>query len=160
MGQRPAHHVFKKTETYSKFRPSEPYFDTYQQIVVPDAHRTAGRVHLRPDADARDADARAALHTVRKAKPDANLYTWVDRNWQHIRPSVEYAPFKDFRVRKALFLARDYKAMADGYYGDGLGVPGRAQPRLPGGVGPDKVKTLPGYNPDTKAKTRRGAASC
>jgi peptide/nickel transport system substrate-binding protein len=148
--------TFKKHPRYSEFRSSEPYFDTFNQIVVPDTAATqaafiSGQTQMLTTPSPDD------ILTIRRAKPDANLYTCVDQNWQHIRPSVEYTPFKDFRVRKALFLAGDYKAMAEGYYGDGWAYQAALNPMFPEAWGPDKVKSLPGYNPDTKAADRAEA---
>jgi ABC-type transport system substrate-binding protein len=64
-----------------------------------------------------------------------------------------YAPFKDYRVRHAMHLAFDYKANGDAVYGvDGGWVWQAAlNPMFPEAWSPDKVKGLPGYNPDTKA---------
>jgi peptide/nickel transport system substrate-binding protein len=95
---------------------------------------------------------------VKKGKPDANLYQWVDGNWNHLRPSMEYAPFKDFRVRKALFLAIDYKGLGDGNYGDGWAYQASLCPGYPEAWLPDKVKALPGFNPETKAADRAESA--
>jgi peptide/nickel transport system substrate-binding protein len=91
------------------------------------------------------------LDNVRKGKPDANLYTWVDSNWNHLRPSVEFGPFKDFRVRKALFLAMDRKNINDGLYGPGWAYQLALNPGFPEAWSYDKIGKLPGMNPDTKA---------
>ena len=145
--------VYKKNPAYAKFRPNEPYFDQHTQIVIPD---TAGleAAFMSGQTQIQAAPTPDKIAQFKKAKPDANLYTWVDQNWQHIRPSVTYEPFKDFRVRKGLFMIGDYKAMADGYYTDGWGYQAALNPMFPEAWGPDKVKTLPGYNPDTKEKDR------
>ena len=148
---------FKKNPRYAEFRQNEPYFDKFEQIVVPDTASTqaafaSGQIGVVAAATPE------VIALLRKARPDANLYTAVDQNWQHIRPSLEYAPFKDIRVRKALFLTGDYKAMAEGYYGDGWTYQAALNPMFPEAWGPDKVKALPGYNPDTKQKDREEAA--
>ena len=145
--------VYKKNPRYTEFRPNEPYFDTYQTIVVPDTAATQA-AFISGQTNSYASPTPDTIATVRKAKPDANLYTWVDQNWQHIRPSVTYEPFKDFRVRKGLFMIGDYKAMAEGYYGDGWTYQAALNPMFPEAWGPDKVKALPGYNPDTKEKDR------
>ena len=144
---------FKKNPRYTEFRANEPYFDSWDHIVVPD---TAGlqAAFISGQIQQLDTPNPESINTIRKGKPDANLYTTVDQNWQHIRMSVEYAPFKDFRVRKALHLAGDYKAMAEGYYGDGWAYQAALNPMFPEAWAPDKVKALPGYNPDTKEKDR------
>ena len=87
---------FKAHPRYAEFRPNEPYFATTNQIVVPDAASTqaafiSGQTQLLATPSPDD------VATVRKAKPDANLYTCVDQNWPHIRMSVDYPPFADFR---------------------------------------------------------------
>jgi len=145
--------VYKRNPNYTKFRPNEPYFDQHVQIVIPD---TAGAeaAFMSGQTQIQAAPTPDKIAQFKKAKPDANLYTWVDQNWQHIRPSVEYGPFKDFRVRKGLHMIGDYKAMGDGYYTDGWAYQASLSPMFPEAWGPDKVKSLPGYNPDTKDKDR------
>jgi len=147
---------FKKNPRYAEFRPSEPYFDNWDHIVIPD---TAGlqAAFVSGQIQQIDTPNPDMINTIKKGAPAANLYTTVDQNWQHIRPSVTFEPFKDFRVRKALFMAGDYKAMAEGYYGDGWAYQASLNPMFPEAWGPDKVKALPGYNPDTKEKDRAEA---
>jgi peptide/nickel transport system substrate-binding protein len=149
--------VFKKNPRYSEYRANEPHFDGTTFLVIPDTGSQQA-AFIGGQTQILAVPTPELIQTVKKAKPDANLYTWVDQNWQHIRMSVEYAPFKDFRVRKALHLAGDYKAMAEGYYGDGWAYQASLSPMFPEAWGPDKVKTLAGYNPDTKDKDRADAA--
>ena len=147
---------FKKNPRYAEFRPNEPYFDMWDHLVIPDT-ASLQAAFISGQIQQLDTPDPETINTIKKAKPDANLYTTVDQNWQHIRPSVEYGPFKDFRVRKALHLAGDYKAMAEGFYGDGWAYQAALNPMFPEAWGPDKVKGLAGYNPDTKAKDRTEA---
>src|SRR6185436_10343873 len=92
---------FKKYPGY--FRPGEPHFDSFDYTVIPD--RTAQvAAFLSNQVQFLDSGTKSEIDQVLKAKPDTLLYTWVDSNWNHLRPSVEYAPFKDFRVRKAISL--------------------------------------------------------
>jgi peptide/nickel transport system substrate-binding protein len=148
--------VFKANPRYTEFRPNEPYFDTYATTVIPDAAGTQA-AFISGQTQSYGTPTPDVIATVRKAKPDANLYTWVDSNWQHIRPSVTYQPFADFRVRKALFLAMDYKAMGDGYYGDGWAFQAALCPGYPEAWKPDKVQQILGYNPATKEQARAEA---
>ena len=143
----------KKNPRYTEFRANEPYFDTWDYITIPDSGALIA-AFISGQTQILDTASPEIIKTVRAGKPDANLYTTIDQNWQHIRMSVEYPPFKDFRVRKALHLAGDYKAMGDGYYGDGWAYQAALNPMFPEAWGPDKVKSLPGYNPDTKEKDR------
>jgi dipeptide transport system substrate-binding protein len=65
---------------------------------------------------------------------------------------MRYAPFRDYRVRQAMHLAFDYKANGDSQYGvdGGWGYQAALCPGYPEAWSPDKVKAIPGYNPDTK----------
>lgn len=148
--------VFKKNPLYAQFRPGEPHFAEFRQIVVPDSASTQA-AFISGQTQVVAADTLDAIETIRRGKPDANLYTWVDGNWMYLRPSYDYGPFADFRVRKAISLAIDYAATADAYYGPGWGYQAALNPGYPEAWKPDKVKQMPGYNPDTKANDRAEA---
>lgn len=142
--------VFKKNPTYEKFRPGEPHFDEYRTVTVPDAAATQA-AFVSGQTQTYGVTSIEQLDNVRKAKPDANLYTWIDSNWNHLRPNFTFGPFKDYRVRKALFLAMDRKAINDGLYGPGWGYQLALNPGFPEAWALDRVGKLPGMNPDTKA---------
>ncbi len=148
--------VFKKNPRYTEFRQGEPYFDEFREIVVPD---TAGQIAAFVSGQIQVVTTETAdqVQLVQKQKPDANLYQWVDGNWEYFRPSLTFEPFKDLRVRKAIFLALDYTALNNGYYGTGWAYQGPLSPGFPEAWSPDKIKTMPGYNPDTKAQDRAEA---
>ncbi|MFA7297031.1 MAG: ABC transporter substrate-binding protein [Dehalococcoidia bacterium] len=148
--------TFKKNPRYAEFRSGEPYFDEFREIVVPD---TAGQVAAFVSGQIQVVTTETAetVQLVQKQKPDANLYQWVDGNWEYFRPSLTYEPFKDARVRRALFLAIDYTALNNGYYGTGWAYQGPVSPGFPEAWSPEKIKTTPGYNPDTKEKDRAEA---
>jgi peptide/nickel transport system substrate-binding protein len=148
-------HSPDKRETYKKFgqyfRKGEPYFDTYEAIVVPDTAATQA-TFISGETQITSVGTPDALAVIRRAKPDALIYTWLGSP-HHLRPHVTgYAPFRDFRVRKGIFLAIDYAAMNNSVVGDGWGYHAALFPGFPEAWKPDKVKTLPGYNPDTKAQ--------
>ena len=145
---------FKKNNEY--FRPNEPSFDNFNYLVIPDRTATVA-AFLGNQIQLLDGGTQQEIEAVKKAKPDALLYTWVDSNWNHLRPSVEYAPFKDFRVRKAISLAIDYAALNDGFYGPGWAYQASVHPGFEEGWKPGKVKTLPGFNPNTKTADRAEA---
>jgi ABC-type transport system substrate-binding protein len=80
---------FKKNPRYGEFRPSEPYFDTWDYITIPDTGALIA-AFVSGQTQVLDTPSPEIIQTVRSGRPDANLYTTVDQNWQHIRMSVEY----------------------------------------------------------------------
>ena len=133
----------------SYFRAPEPHFDKFQQLIIPDrasqlAAFIAGEIDLFGNVQTHE------LSALQAAVPDALYYFWVDSNWPHYRPNMAFEPFRDFRVRKGMQLATDVAALGDGYYGPGWGYQAALLADYPEGWKADKVKTLPGYNPDTK----------
>jgi len=145
--------LFKKNPRYAEFRSGEPYFDEFREVVVPDTAATQA-AFISGQTQQVTTETPDAVELVRRQKPDANLYAWVDGNWDYFRPSLQFEPFKDLRVRKGMFLAIDFAALNDGYYGPGWSYQGPISPGFPEGWGPDKIKSLPGYNPATKAQDR------
>ena len=139
------------------FRPTEPHFDAANWTVIPDnasalAAFISGQLQMIPTVQQEE------IATIKKARPDALHYSWIDVNWDHLRPGMAYEPFRDFRVRKSMSLAIDYAAIADGFFGAGWGYQASIGPFFPEGWKPDKVKTLPGFNPDTKTADRAEAS--
>ncbi|MEI6665445.1 MAG: ABC transporter substrate-binding protein [Chloroflexota bacterium] len=138
------------------WRAGEPTFDEVVMQTIPDASSAeaafeSGQIQMISPVPSR-------LSTIQQQKPDANLYTWVDSNWEFLRPVMTYAPFKDVRVRQALHLATDYADIGNGYYGPGWAYQAAFCAGFPEAWSPDKVKSLAGYNPDTKANDRADAA--
>jgi ABC-type transport system substrate-binding protein len=145
---------FKKFTGY--YRPNEPSFDDLVLQAIPDrasqlAAFATNQLQLWTGLS------EAESEQVKKAKPDHLLYTWIDCNWNHVRPSMSYEPFKDFRVRNALHLALDYADIGNGVYGSGWGYQGPLSVGFPEAWKPGKIKALAGYNPDTKAADRAEA---
>lgn len=145
---------FTKFNEY--FRPGEPAFDRFEYRVIPDRASTVA-AFLSRQTQILDGQTVEEVGQVNRAKPDTLQYTWVDSNWNHLRPGMEYAPFRDFRVRKAVSLAIDYAAINDGFYGAGWAYQASIHPGFQEGWKPDKVKGLPGFNPATKAQDRAEA---
>jgi ABC-type transport system substrate-binding protein len=144
--------VFKKNPRYAEFQPGQPHFDEHRVINIPDA--TATQSAFFSGQIARIAtETPDQITAVRRGRPDANLYTWVDANWYHLRPSMNFPPFKDYRVRQAMHLAFNYKSQGDQEYGQdgGWAYMAALHPAFPEAWSSDKVQTIPGYNPDTKA---------
>jgi peptide/nickel transport system substrate-binding protein len=145
---------FKRADGY--FRPGEPSFDEVVMPAIPDrasqlAAFATGQLNEWAGLSETESE------QVKKARPDHLLYTWIDCNWNHVRPSMTYAPLQDFRVRNALHLALDYASIGNGVYGSGWGYQGALSVGFPEAWKPEKVKSMPGYNPDTKARDREEA---
>ena len=143
--------AFAKNPNYTQLHQGEPHFAATKAVYLSDLTAQQSAFISGQSAAITIPDP-PALKTVRQGKPDANLYTWVDSNWEHLRFSMTYKPFQDFRVRQALHLAEDYKANGDAEYGADGGWAYQAAlcPGYPEAWGPDKVQAIAGYNPATK----------
>lgn len=65
--------------------------------------------------------------------------------------NINKAPWNDKRVRQALSLAVDYKALGDGFYGDMWNYSGpMPAPYKQEAIPSSEIKTRPGWNPATK----------
>src|SRR6185503_19607239 len=95
--------VFQKNPRYKEFRPNEPHFETYRRISIPDEIATQSAFFYK-QIGTLTTSTPDAIAAGRQGRPDANLYTAADQNWHHLRPSFEFGPFKDFRVRRAMHL--------------------------------------------------------
>ncbi len=146
--------TYKKHPAY--FRKDEPSFDNVEWTIIPD-RASAVAAFISGQTNAISGLNQLETDQIKKSKPDANLNAWIDSNWHHMRFSVEYAPFKDFRVRRAMFLAVDYASIMDGFFGNGWGYQASLSPGFPEAWTPDKVKDQAGYNPATKAADRAEA---
>ena len=89
--------------------------------------------------------------TIKAARPDALFYSTPGNQWFYLRPNMQVPVFSDFRVRKALQLSIDFPEIAQGYYGDGWDFTGPVFSGFADSWSGEKIKSLPGYNPDTKA---------
>mgnify|MGYP003337116061 FL=1 len=146
--------VFVKNPNY--YRQGQPHLDKIVHTVVPDnAAAVAGFISkqfsILPSVTEQD------IKTVKAARPDALYYQTPGSQWLYIWPSAKYGAFQDARVRKAMQLAIDYQEMGEGFYGPGCEYTGHLFSGYQEAWKPDKIKTLPGYNPATKAKDREDA---
>ena len=148
---------YKRFDGYSNFRAGEPWFDEFVNPSIPDIS-SAIAAFISNQTQFLFFSNPSDVLTVRKGRPEALLYEWIDSNWNHMRYGMGYAPFKDLRVRKAIHLSTDYQAIGDGLYGSGWGLQGALNPGWPEAWKPSKVRTLAGYNPDTKQQDRAEAA--
>src|SRR4029079_12995991 len=67
-------------------------------------------------------------------------------------------PCQAIRVRKGTAESIDYADIGNGAYGSGWGYQAALNPGFPEAWKPDKVRSLPGYNPDTKVQDRAEGA--
>jgi peptide/nickel transport system substrate-binding protein len=86
------------------------------------------------------------------------LIDWTYGYWHWLLFNMKRAPWTDKRVREAIFLALDYKALGNGFYGDmwtysGSLPPSYVQEAIPS----DEIKGMAGWNPDTKKDDREKA---
>ncbi|MSQ31224.1 MAG: ABC transporter substrate-binding protein [Dehalococcoidia bacterium] len=147
-------------EVYTKFpgyhRAGQPYFDKLIHTVVPDtAAALAG--FISKQFTSFGSPTPSDEKTIKAARPDALFYSTASNHWPYFWPSSKFGPFTDFRVRKALQLAIDVPELGDGFFGPGWGWTGVLVAAYPESWSEDKIKTLPGYNPATKAKDREEA---
>ena len=146
---------FTRNEAY--YKKDQPYFDKLVRQVVPDrAARLAGFISKQfttfPSPNLQDEK------TAKAARPDALTYSVPGSNWHNLRFNMKTGPFLDIRIRKAMQLSLDYGEIGDGYYGPGWAYMSAFHPNYKEAWNEDKVKTLPGYNPATKAKDREEAS--
>lgn len=139
-------------------RPNQPWFDevVWEGIADPNA---AVAAFASKQIDAIDITANPdAFPLLQKTRPDANVYSWPTGTYKNLRPQVRYAPFRDFRVRQALHLAIDYADIATSTWKEDWVYLLATIPAFDEAWSPVKVKSLPGYNPDTKAQDRQESA--
>ncbi|MFA7249891.1 MAG: ABC transporter substrate-binding protein [Dehalococcoidia bacterium] len=147
-------------EVYTRFqgyrRPGQPHIDKIINTVTADrGAQIAG--FISKQFSILTAASQQDIKTVQTARPDVLLYKGIGISWHHFRPNFKYGAFGDFRVRKAMQLAANYQEIGDGYYGSGWGYLMGLHSYFPESWNEEKVKTLPGYNPATKAKDREDA---
>ncbi|MFA7249886.1 MAG: ABC transporter substrate-binding protein [Dehalococcoidia bacterium] len=142
-------------ESFTKFagyyRSGEPHFDKVVHNVVPDA---AGALagFISKQFSVFGSPTPQDEQTIKAARPDALLYSTPGSQWLYLWPSAKFDQLSDYRVRKAFQLAINYQEMGDGFYGPGWEYTGLLYSSYPEAVHADKIKTMPGFNPATKAQ--------
>jgi len=138
------------------FEDGLPYLDQIDTLTLPDA-ATKVAAFVSGKIDMYEEPTKEQVPEIKASRPDAKLYSSGGLNWYHFRFQCEKPPFTDVRVRKALFLALDYKDIGDGTWGDGWGYTGAVVPANPDALSEDQLKQLPGLNESTKDKDRQTA---
>jgi len=88
---------------------------------------------------------------LRASVKDAQWFGQPNFGWYHFAVNLKLSFFKDDRVRQALQLSNDYKALGDAV-GPGWLYSGPLHVMFPEALTSDQVKATPGFNPDTKQK--------
>ena len=91
------------------------------------------------------------IATVKKSRPDAQELRWDYGYLHYKRFGMTRKPFDDVRVRKALTLASDLKALGEGYYGPGMWeYSGPLVSTWPEAITAAEIQKRPGWNPATR----------
>lgn len=127
-----------------------PYLDSIRWNYLPD-RATNVAAFISKEIDFLTRPSRTERQTISSAFRDAKLESWRFADWWHLRPSFNVKPYDDLRVRKAIFLAIDYKDINDAYFGEGFwSFTGPLAPSHVGGISSEEIASMPGWNPATK----------
>jgi peptide/nickel transport system substrate-binding protein len=83
---------------------------------------------------------------------------WIQNLWAHFRFNLAKPPFNDVKVRRAVFLALDYKNICDQFFGPGYWEWSGPLTGFKESIPPAEIAKTTGYNPDTKAADRKAAS--
>lgn len=134
------------------WRKDEPYFDSVKQVYLPDIpSQTAAFVSKQ--LSYMYVSNPPLQKTITQGRSDTAIHKWDFVGWSYLRLNQSRKPFDDLRVRQALQLAIDYKALADATLGEeNWFYTGPVSSKFPGAWTSDEVAKKPGWNPDTKEK--------
>ncbi len=148
-----AREVFKANpDYYRKFdEGGRPGYDTMERITISDrssalAAFISGQISeyggVQPQEEPQ----------IKASSKDSQWFLWPGPTWDHIAMNLTLpnGMFKDDRVRQAIMLAVDYKALADPL-GRGWIYSAITHSQFPESLSSEQVSKLPGYNPATKA---------
>jgi peptide/nickel transport system substrate-binding protein len=98
-----------------------------------------------------ESPSKTEIDSLGKLAKDARKEEWPIAVWYHFRFNTTRPPFNDPRVRKALFLAMDYKGMNDAFFGDGgWDYSGPLVSVFSEALTSAELMKLPGYNPASR----------
>ena len=148
-------------QTYSRhegyWQKDQPYFDKVVQVAIPDRAASLAAFVSKQVSHISSPTAQEQK-TIQAARADALLYSYVGVNYQFLMFNFKHQPFADIRVRKALNLVADRDEIGSGFHGTGWGWLAALHPNFPEAWKEDKVKSVAGWNPATKAKDREEAS--
>jgi peptide/nickel transport system substrate-binding protein len=144
--------IFKANPDYYRSwdEGGRPGFDSWEKIVIADRASTlaayiTGQISIlsgvRPEEEPQ----------LKSSAKDSLYHLWPGPTWDHFAMNLTLPSgmFKDMRVRQALQLAIDYKALADPL-GRGWTYSAITHSQFPESLNSEAVSKLPGYNPATK----------
>ncbi|MFN8638988.1 MAG: ABC transporter substrate-binding protein [Dehalococcoidia bacterium] len=142
--------VFKANKDYYRAwdEGGRPGIETYEKLVIADrasilAAFSTGQASLMSGIQPQEEV------QLRATVKDAQWFLQPGPTWDHFAMNMKHPAFKDDRVRQALQLSLDYKAIADPL-GKGWIYSGPLHALFPEALTSDEIAKMPGYNPATK----------
>jgi len=132
-----------------------PYIERVESTINQDqAARTAAFLADKIDFLATFRSPYVEIQSLLQRKPDAQFVSWRFGHWHYTRFNTQKDPWKDPRVRRAIFLALNHAQIGDGFYGSGNWYFTGPLPYTftKFALSPDDVSKLAGWNPATKDK--------
>lgn len=100
------------------------------------------------------------IDALAQQSSDIELHSWDYAYWHWLLFNMQRPTWQDKRVRQAIHLALDYKALGDGFYGDRWSYSGALPPAYRQEAIPsDEISQMAGWNPETKEEDRAEAAA-
>ena len=127
-----------------------PYIDGVESLFFSDRVSYLA-AFTKGDVDSFEQPNRVERQNLKQVAPKAREEKWIQHSIHSLRFNVTRKPFDDQRVRKAIFLALDYKRLADGTIGEGYWEwTGSLSPVFPEAISATDVAKMPGYSPESK----------
>ena len=125
-----------------------PGFSTFEKLVIADRASTlaayiSGQVGIFEGVQPQE-----EAQLLASAK-DSQYFLWPGPTWDHFAMNVTIPMWKDMRVRQAMMLTLDYKALNDPL-GKGWTYSAITHSQFPESLSSEQVSKLPGYNQATK----------
>ncbi len=139
---------WKRNPNY--WKEGKPYIDSAVWVWIPDKLGQLSAL-AKGDIDVFFNPTKADRDIIKRTVPDAQEEKWVFGNWNHLRMNTQRKPFEDPRVRRAVHLVLNYKALGDAFYGDGYwDYTGPSPAVFPESITSDEIAKMPGWNAATK----------
>ncbi len=133
-----------------------PYLDKIEMIQYSD-RLSAQAAFAKGDIDMFESPNKPEREALKKLTDNYREEKWVSNLWGHFRFNSARAPFDDMRIRRAIFMAIDYKNISDSFYGAGYWDWSGPLTGFPEAIPSSEIAKTAGYNPDTKEADRKTA---